>query len=450
MERSVNPDKVFFNFQGKLPPLTLEETPVTPPPNQTYPKLLTDTTLRDGAQDPGFALFPHEAKLRYFDLLHRLDAGTGRIEAVEAFIYQKRDLWVLEKLLERGYEFPRVTTWTRATPKDIKLMVEVTQGRVKETGMLASASDHHIFDKQGFHGKDEAIEKYLSPILTACEQGIVPRVHLEDCTKADIYGWVIPFVQRVFRETEGTARFRVCDTLGIGSPDPYAALPFGVPRLIATIAQETGVELEFHGHNDFGLVTANSLAAFRYGARRVNVAFGGLGERTGNAPLEEVLANYIRLYGDPGFDLAVLSEMAELINREVTPISPKRPLLGQVFTTQAGIHQTGLERQKQAEGGLIYLPFEPALVGRQPTELNLIGALSGMDGIVAVLNRQAEKETGAPGHYTVASRLIKHIYDRVQEAYDGHYDPATDSWSGYRTTFFKPEDILALARQLAD
>ena len=110
---------------------------------------------------------------------------------------------MLEKLLERGYEYPQITTWIRANPKDVKELYDISQGRVKETGMLASSSDHHIFDKLGYHSKEEAIEKYLKPVLTALEYGITPRVHLEDTTRADIYGWVIPFMQTVLAANRG-------------------------------------------------------------------------------------------------------------------------------------------------------------------------------------------------------------------------------------------------------
>ncbi len=445
----INAQKVFFDTHGKFPSVSLDLTPVLPPADspRTMPKRITDTTLRDGAQDPRFALFPVEARLRYFDLLHELDNGTGIIESLEVFIYQKRDVWCLEKLLERGYQYPQVTTWTRATPKDIKTLLEVSGGAVKETGMLASASDHHIFDKLGFRSKEEAADKYLAPILTAWEHGIRPRVHLEDATKADIGGWVIPFMQRVLDETGGAARFRVCDTMGHGLPDPGAPLPYGIPRLMAILAQETGAELEFHGHNDFGLATANSLAAWRYGAKRVNTAFAGLGERTGNTSLEQMLAHYIRLYGDPGFKLELLMELKGLIEREVVPISDKSPIIGDVFGTQAGIHQSGLERQGKAEGGLIYLPFGPELLGRESEEHSRIGSLSGMDGIVSVLNRQVRKLTGQDGKYTIASKVAKYVYDHVQDAYDGRYDEASGRWVDYRTSFFGPEDVLALARQ---
>ncbi|MFH1559954.1 MAG: 2-isopropylmalate synthase [Chloroflexota bacterium] len=448
-EYHINPEKQFYNYHGQFPPLSLETEPAHIPPEteKTHPKLITDTTLRDGSQDPHFALFPVEARVRYYDLLHELDNGTGCIEQVETFIYQKRDLWTLDRLLERGYQYPQVTSWTRALPKDIKTLVDVSQGRIKETGMLAPSSDHHIFDKLGHRSKAEAMEKYLVPILTACEYNIRPRVHLEEATKADIYGFVIPFIQRVLKETEGWAKIRLCDTMGWGSPDPHAPLPMGVPRLISTLVQETGAELEFHGHNDFGLATANSLAAYSYGCKRVNVAFGGLGERTGNTSLEQVLANYIRIYGDPGFRLEVLSQIRDLLVQEVCPIPLKQPIIGDVFVTQAGIHQSGVRRQEDAEGGLIYLPFDARMVGDESGELNRIGSLSGMDGIVAVLNRQPEVETGKQGRYTLTSRVVKYIYDRMQEAYDGTYDSEHDTLVDARRTFFTPQEISALAKE---
>lgn len=440
----VNEERVYYNFQGRMPPVHMERDAARLPPDDAEPRLITDTTLRDGAQDSRFALFPNDARLRYVDLLHQLDNRTGRIYAIETFIYQPRDLWVLDKLLERGYDFPKVTTWIRANPKDVKELHDASQGRVKETGMLASSSDHHIFDKLGYRSKEEAIEKYLKPILTACEYDITPRVHLEDATRADIRGWVIPFMQRVLSETEGRAKFRICDTIGWGVPDPYAAAPQGIPHLISILYHETGAELEFHGHNDFGLATANSLAAWRYGCRKVNVAFGGLGERTGNTSLEQIVAGYIRAYGDPGFDLTVLPEMRRLVEENLTPLPQTAPIIGDVFSTQAGIHQAGVARQEEAPGGLIYLAYDPALVGRSQGDRNLVGGMSGSEGIVAILNAEAERR-GIETRFSTMSRVVKEIYDRVQAAYDGEYDPAQDRWVSYRSTFFSPEEIWGMA-----
>ena len=451
-EYHIDPEIRYYNYQGRFPPLPMEDEPAPIPPvtDKTHRKLITDTTLRDGAQDPHFALFPVDARLAYFDLLHELDNGTGAIEQIEVFIYQQRDLWALERLLEREYEFPQVTTWTRAIPKDIKDLVEISRGSIKETGMLASSSDHHIFDKLKYRSKAEAVEKYLAPILTACENGIRPRIHLEDTTKADIFGFVIPFMQRVLDETDNWAKFRICDTIGWGSPDPYAPLPVGIPRLISTLVQETGAELEFHGHNDFGMATANSMAALRYGCRRVNVAFAGLGERTGNTALEQVLASYIREYGDPGFKLDVVGRIRDLITNEVCTIPPKQPIIGEVFSTQAGLHQTGVRRSDEAGGGPIYLPFDAALVGDEAVEQHRIGALSGMDGIVSVLNRKVKEETGQEGTYSNVSRAVKHVYDHIQASYDGAYDRESDTLVGQRRTFFSAEEILALAREAED
>ena len=339
-----------------------------------------------------------------------------------------------------------MTTWTRATPKDIKLLVEVSQGKVKETGMLASASDHHIFDKLNYASKEDAIEKYLQPIVTALENNIIPRVHLEDCTRADIYGWVIPFIQRVMDESKGIAKFRICDTIGWGSPDPYASLPWGVPRLFTVLCAETGAELEFHGHNDFGLATANSIAAWRYGAKKVNVAFAGLGERTGNTSLEQTIAALIRHYGDPGFDLHALEEMRQLVDAEVIELNDRLPLIGEVFTTTAGIHQAGVGRQGVAPGGLIYLPFAASLFGRTEVELSRVGSLSGSEGIISVLNREFER-MGSETRVKETSRVVKQIYDRIQDEYNGQFDEQHDHWVNARRSFFTSVDIIALAKE---
>jgi len=450
-EEKINPERIYYNYEGRFPPAQLQpHLPAKIPVESTrsHPKRITDTTLRDGTQDPLVALFPHEAKLRYYDLLHRLDNGTGCIENVEVFIYQKRDRWVLEKMLERGYDFPQVTTWTRATPKDIRLLIEISQGQVKETGMLASASDHHIFDKLQFRSKEAAIDKYLEPIMTAAENGVRPRVHLEDATKADIRGWVIPFMKRVMKETDGLACFRICDTLGWGVPDPHAEPPSGIPRLVSLLYEETGAELEFHGHNDFGLAAANSIAAWIYGCNRVNTSFAGLGERTGNTPMEQMVAALVRLFGDPGLDLPVLKEIEELMEAEVYPVSSKAPIIGRrIFTTQAGLHQTGVQKQQNAPGGLIYLPYAASVVGREQAELHLVGSLSGMDGLIAVLNKEMEA-AGEAKRYSLFSRTVKEVYDRVHAAFDGNWDEEAGRYIDPHVSFFEPSHLLDMVREL--
>jgi isopropylmalate/homocitrate/citramalate synthase len=311
--------------------------------------------------------------------------------------------------------------------------------------MLASSSDHHIFDRLKHPSKEAAVEQYLAPILAAVENGIRPRVHLEDTTKADLRGWVIPFMQRVLQETGGWACFRICDTVGWGFPDPHAGPPTGIPQLVSLLQQETGAELEFHGHNDFGLATANSIAAWMYGCKRVNAAFAGLGERTGNTPLEQMVAALVRLYGDPGFDLDVLAEMADLMGKEVCPVYSKSPVLGgDIFTTQAGLHQTGVQRHDEAPGGLIYLPYSPSVVGREEVELYRIGGVTGMEGLVAVLNQEL-KTRGENPRYTLVSRTVKRVYDMIHDQYDGAWDETERAYVGPRVSFFEPGELLEMA-----
>ena len=93
-QHPINPERKYYNYEGGIPPLRIESTPAAMPAEgkHTHPKLISDTTMRDGAQDPCFAIFPNETKLKYFDLLHKLDNGTGTIDCIEVFIYQKRDL----------------------------------------------------------------------------------------------------------------------------------------------------------------------------------------------------------------------------------------------------------------------------------------------------------------------------------------------------------------------
>ncbi|HSP56498.1 MAG TPA: hypothetical protein VLS25_13030, partial [Dehalococcoidia bacterium] len=205
-------------------------------------------------------------------------------------------------------------------------------------------------------------------------------------------------------------------------------------------------ELEFHGHNDFGIATANSVAAWRYGCRKVNVAFAGLGERTGNTSLEQMIAAYIRFYGDPGFDLSVLPDMSALVEENLVGLAHNAPIIGEVFTTQAGIHQAGVARQEEAPGGLIYLAYSPELVGRDHAERHLVGGMSGSEGIVAILNQEAEAH-GVETRFSSMSRVVKEIYDRVQASYDGEYDETAGRWVNYRTEFFTPEEIWKMASE---
>jgi isopropylmalate/homocitrate/citramalate synthase len=176
----------------------------------------------------------------------------------------------------------------------------------------------------------------------------------------------------------------------------------------------------------------------------VNTAFGGLGERTGNCSLEQMVAALVRYYGDPGLDLTALEEMKTLVHHEVTPLPDRAPIIGEVFTTAAGIHQAGVAAQADAPGGLIYLPFEASLFGRDTVELSRVGSLSGSEGIVSILNREMEQRRSEQ-RFSNTSRVVKQIYDRIQDAYDGR--PSNGGFQGYRRDFYTSEEIVAMARE---
>src|ERR1700674_5802410 len=126
-KETVNSERVYYNYQGHIPPIALDPEAADVEAGHAEPKLITDTTLRDGVQASRFPSCPNEDRLRYVDLLHDLDNGTGRITAIETFSYHKRAAWVLDRLLERGYQYPQITTWIRAHTKDVKELYNMTQ-----------------------------------------------------------------------------------------------------------------------------------------------------------------------------------------------------------------------------------------------------------------------------------------------------------------------------------
>jgi isopropylmalate/homocitrate/citramalate synthase len=152
---------------------------------------ITDTTFRDGQQSRS----PYTVKeiSTLFDFLNRLDNGSGIIKQSEFFVYSKKDREAVSKCLDKGYEFPEITAWIRAKKEDFQLVKDMG---LKETGILVSCSDYHIFKKLKMN-RTQAMEQYLDIVSSALEAGIVPRCHLEDITRADFYGFVLPFVNKL-------------------------------------------------------------------------------------------------------------------------------------------------------------------------------------------------------------------------------------------------------------
>ncbi len=264
------------------------------PPEESY---ITDSTFRDGQQArPPFTL---RQAGELFDELHRLSGPGGVIHHAEFFLYTRMDREIMDLCRSRNYAWPYVTGWIRACERDLKLAIEA---RVPETGILTSVSDYHIYLKLGSTRK-KISERYLRVVRTALDAGIIPRCGFEDITRADIYGFCVPFAVELMKLREESGmdiKVRLCDTLGLGVSYPGAALPRGIPALVNAFTRDAGVPshlLEWHGHNDFHKALVNSGTAWLYGCGGVNGTLYGLGERTGNASIQELLVEREMLEG---------------------------------------------------------------------------------------------------------------------------------------------------------
>ena len=191
---------------------------------------ITDTTFRDGQQ--ARPPFTPEQIGRLFDFLHRMSGKRGIIRQSEFFLYTDKDKKALEICRNKGYQYPQITGWIRADKKDLQLVRSVG---LSETGILCSVSDYHIFLKMGLD-RQKAMDKYIDMVRATLEKDIVPRCHMEDITRADIFGFCVPLAQRLMeiREKSGVdIKIRLCDTMGLGVTYPGAALPRSVPKLVA-------------------------------------------------------------------------------------------------------------------------------------------------------------------------------------------------------------------------
>lgn len=212
---------------------------------------ITDTTFRDGQQSR--APYTTEQIVTIYDYLHKLGGPKGKIRQSEFFLYSKKDRDAVYKCMERGYQFPEVTSWIRASKQDFQLVKDLG---LRETGILVSCSDYHIFYKMKMTRR-EVMNLYLSVIRDCLETGISPRCHLEDITRSDIYGFVIPFCVELMKlqdEYKIPIKVRACDTMGYGVNFPGAVIPRSVPGIIYGLTTHAGVpssQIEWHGHNDF-------------------------------------------------------------------------------------------------------------------------------------------------------------------------------------------------------
>ena len=366
-----------------------EEAPKIPfnhrrvPMNMPEEIWITDTTFRDGQQS--MEPFSVQQIVDLYKLMSRLSGPKGIIRQTEFFIYSKKDREALDKCRELGLRFPEITSWIRATPQDFKLVADMG---IPETGILVSCSDYHIFKKLHMTRR-QAMDTYLATVKEAFAAGVIPRCHLEDITRADFYGFVVPFVnalQDLSREAGIPVKIRACDTLGLGVPYGGSTLPRCVPGIIYGLRHYADVParcLEWHGHNDFHLATANAGHAWMYGASAVNCTLLGIGERTGNVPLESMVFQYAGFRGTlDGMDTTAITDIARYFKYQIGYDIPENtPFVGRNFNvTRAGIHAHGLLKDEE-----IYNIFDTKRLLNRPASV-MIGKTSGLAGIAYWIN----------------------------------------------------------------
>ena len=261
--------------------------------------------------------------------------------------------------------------------------------------------------------------KYLGIVSDCIEAGLRPRCHFEDITRADFYGFVVPFANRLMEMSEQSGvpiKIRACDTMGFGVPYPGASLPRSVSGIIYGLQHYSGVPsemLEWHGHNDFYKGVVNATTAWMYGASAVNCSLLGIGERTGNVPLEAMVFEYASLRGHlNGMNTKVITEIADYISKETGyEIPPMTPFVGENFNlTRAGIHADGMLKNHE-----IYNIFDTDTLLDRPPKVS-VNSTSGIAGVGYWINQYRKKKGLEP--VDKKSPLVRRVYDWVQEQYD--------------------------------
>ena len=348
---------------------------------------ITDTTFRDGQQST--SPFTVEQIKNLYKLMSRLGGPKGIIRQSEFFLYSEKDKAAARACLDLGLEFPEVTSWIRANKKDFQLVKDMG---LAETGILVSCSDYHIFKKMNLT-RSQAMDKYLGIVKDALDAGIKPRCHFEDITRADFYGFVVPFateLMKLMKESGIPIKIRACDTMGFGVNYPGAALPRSVPGIIYGLhhyAEVPSDMLEWHGHNDFYKVVTNASTAWLYGCSAVNCSLLGIGERTGNCPLEAMTIEYASLKGtSDGMDYTAITDITNYFEREIGYVVPPRtPFVGRSFnSTRAGIHVDGILKDQE-----IYNIFDTQKLLNRPLHVS-ISNTSGLAGIAYWINEYYE------------------------------------------------------------
>jgi 2-isopropylmalate synthase len=302
---------------------------------------ILDTTLRDGEQAPGIAL-SSEDKVRIARALDEL--GVDCIEAGFAASGES-ELETLYKISELGLKAD-VCSLARASESDVDAVVD---SGLSSVHIFIATSDLHLKYKLKMT-REEVLERAVSSISYAKDRGLAIQFSCEDATRTDL-----DFLVEVMSAAEqaGADTVNIPDTVGV-------VVPGAMSYLVSEVAKKVHVPVSVHCHNDLGLAVANSIAAVEAGASMVHATVNGIGERTGNAALEEVAVNLFVQYGIETVDLSAIGRTSKLVERITGfPIQYNKPIVGRnAFAHESGIHVHGIIANAST-----YEPFPPEMVG---------------------------------------------------------------------------------------
>ncbi|MEA4977246.1 MAG: homocitrate synthase [Methanomassiliicoccaceae archaeon] len=321
-----------------------------------------DTTLRDGEQTAGI-VFSNLEKYKIAQMLDR--AGVQQIEAGIPTMGTDEKMAV-KHIAHMGLN-ASILGWNRADINDINTSIDCG---VDSVAISMSASDIHI-DHKLKKSRQWVLEKIYEAVSYAKGHGFYISCNGEDSSRADI-DFLVEFVKTA--KEAGADRFRYCDTIG-------REQPFSTYERIKRIISETGMDVEMHMHDDFGMATANCLAGIHAGARFASTTVMGIGERSGNSPLEEVVMASKHLFGiDSGIDTKQLRDLSLFVSRAAgRSIEVSKPFLGSnCFAHEAGIHADGIIKD-----AINYEPYNPEEVGLE--RKLVIGKHSGRNTLITVL-----------------------------------------------------------------
>ncbi len=320
---------------------------------------IVDTTLRDGEQTAGVVFANHE-KIALAEMLS--DLGINQLEVgIPAMGGDEKE--VIKSICNRNLK-PSIMAWNRAVISDIENSIDCG---VDAVAISVSVSDIHIQHKLKT-SREWVLENMVKSVEFAKQHGLYVSVNGEDASRAD-FDFLVQFIE--LAKEAGANRFRYCDTVGVMEP-------FAIKDIISRLYNKTKFDIEMHTHNDFGMATANAIAGVIGGANHIGVTVNGLGERAGNAALEEVLMalKYVYKY-EVNVDTTKFKDISEYVSNASGRELPKwKAIVGDnMFKHESGIHADGALKNPNN-----YEAFDPKEVGLE--RQIVIGKHSGKASII--------------------------------------------------------------------